>query len=67
MKTTLMSPVRLYRYVVIDSLRIARRAGVRGLLRERGWKFAAAVLAYYIVRDTLIYVIVPLCIARGVF
>ena len=40
---------------------------MRELLRSRGWKFVAAVLAYYLVRDTLLYVVVPLCVARGLF
>ena len=37
------------------------------LLRQRGWRFVAGVIAYYLVRDTLLYVVVPLCIARGLF
>ena len=65
MKTLLTSPVRFYRYAVIDSVLIARRHGVRELLRARGWKFVAAVFTYYLVRDTLLYVVVPLCVARG--
>jgi hypothetical protein len=63
----LSSPFRLYRYVVIDSVLIVKRHGLRELLRQRGWKFLAAVIAYYLVRDTLLYVIVPLCVARGLF
>ena len=66
--TNLLSfPFRLYRSVVIDSVLIVKRHGLRGLLRQRGWKFLAAVIAYYLVRDTVLYVIVPLCIARGLF
>ena len=57
--------MRLYRYAVIDSLLIARRRGLRELLRQRGWRFVAAVIAYYLVRDTLLYVVVPLLVARG--
>ena len=65
MSTLLASPLRFYRYVVLDSLLILRRHGARELLRRRGWRFAGAVLGYYIVRDTLIYVLLPLWIARG--
>ena len=67
MTTILKSPIRLYRYAVIDSLLIAKRHGLRELLRRRGWKFVAAVIAYYLVRDTVLYIVVPLCIARGLF
>ena len=67
MTTILSTPTRLYRYAVIDSLLIVRRHGLRELLRQRGWRFVAGIVAYYLVRDTLLYVVVPLCIARGVF
>jgi hypothetical protein len=60
-------PARLYRYAVNDSLLIVKRCGLRELLRQRGWKFIAAVIAYYLVRDSLLYIVVPLCIARGLF
>lgn len=65
MTTILSSPVRLYRYAVIDSLRIVKRRGFRELLRQRGWKFIAAVIAYYLVRDSVLYIVVPLLLARG--
>lgn len=64
MSALLASPIRLYRYAVLDSLRIAKAHGLRALLRERGWRFVAAVVAYYLVRDTLLYIVVPLCLAR---
>ena len=64
--TTLFSYLpRFYRYAVIDSLLIAKRHGLRELLRQRGWKFIAAVIAYYLVRDSLLYIVVPLLLARG--
>jgi hypothetical protein len=65
MTAILSVPVRLYRYVVIDSLLIAKHRDLRELLRRRGWRFVAAVIAYYLVRDTLLYVVVPLLVARG--
>lgn len=65
MTAILSAPLRLYRYAVIDSLLIAKRRGLRELLRQRGWRFVAAVIAYYLVRDTLLYVVVPLLVTRG--
>ena len=59
--TTILSLPRLYRYAVIDSLLIVKRRGLRELLRQRGWKFIAAVIAYYLVRDTLLYIVLPFC------
>jgi hypothetical protein len=67
MTSVLTSPVRIYRYAVIDSLRIVKRQGFRELLRQRGWKFVGGIAAYYLVRDSLLYIVVPLCLARGLF
>ena|GEM_PF-1209958 len=65
MTALLTAPVRLYRYVVLDSLRIVKAHGLRELLRQRGWKFVVGIVAYYLVRDTLLYLVLPLCLARG--
>ena len=66
MTNLLTSPIRLYRYAVLDSLSIVRRDGLRELFRQRGWRFVAGIFGYYLVRDTLIYVVIPIFIARGV-
>ncbi len=57
---------RLYKHYVIDSILIARRSGLRELVRQRGKKFFLLVFGYYLVRDTVVYII-TLCIARGLF
>ena len=72
--TTISLPLRLgqrvrglYRYAVLDSICIVRGHGWRELVRQRGWKFFAGIVAYYVVRDTVIYILLPLLIARGIF
>jgi hypothetical protein len=51
----------------IRTLRDERRQlGWKGLLRRRGWKLVALVIAYYLVRDTVLYVLIPLALAAGV-
>ena len=59
--------IRLYKYYIIDSILIAKREGFKAVLRKRGWKVLAIVIGYYAVRDTILYVIVPLLITRGIF
>lgn len=44
----------------------ARALGWRGLRRKRGWKLVVVVLAYYFLRDVLLYIVIPLGIAAGV-
>ena len=54
--------------VFIRTLRDERRAlGWRGLVRKRGWKLVLAFVAFYLVRDVLLYVVIPLGVAAGVF
>lgn len=43
-----------------------RQLGWRGLLRKRGWKLVVVVVLYYLIRDTILYVLIPLAIAAGV-
>lgn len=51
----------------LRSLRQERRElGWRGLVRKRGWTFVAVVIAYYLVRDTVLYILIPLGVAAGV-
>jgi hypothetical protein len=56
---------RLYKHHVIDSVVILKRHGLRELVRQRGWKFLLVIAGYYFVRDTILYVAIPLLLARG--
>lgn len=58
---------RLYKHYIIESILIVKQAGFKELLRQRGWKFVLLIVAYYLVRDTLVYVVLPYLVARGVF
>ena len=57
--------IRFYKHYIIDSALILKRYGFRELVRQRGWRFLLAIFAYYLVRDTILYVAIPLCVARG--
>ena len=58
---------RLYKHYIIDSVLIVKDFGFKELMRRRGKKFLLVIIAYYSVRDMLIYVIIPYCIASGLF
>ncbi len=44
---------------------IWKERGLRGLLKEKGWKIVAGLFVFYLIRDTVLYVIVPFWVARG--
>jgi hypothetical protein len=57
---------RLYRYYIIDSILIVKNEGFRELFKKRGWKFLMIIISYYAVRDTVVYLIIPYLIAKGI-
>ena len=58
--------LRLYKYYILDSIMIVKREGFKSLIKKRGWKIFLIIAGYYAVRDTIIYIIIPLLIAQGV-
>jgi hypothetical protein len=56
---------RYYKHYILDSAVILKRHGFRELLRRRGLKFFLLIAGYYLIRDTLLYVAIPVCVARG--
>lgn len=43
---------------------VLRNEGVRALFRLYGWRLVALVFAYYLVRDIMIYVVLPLVLFK---
>jgi hypothetical protein len=65
-KTSQNVIVRLYKYYIIDSIIIVRKEGFKTLLKKRGWKILAIVIGYYIVRDSIVYILIPYLIAKNI-
>ncbi len=57
---------RLYKKYIIDSILIIKREGFKALIRKRGWKLFAVIFTYYLIRDLILYVAIPLLIAMQV-
>lgn len=51
---------------LVRQLRQERRdLGWRGLVRKRGWTLVVMVVLFYLVRDLVLYVAIPLAVAFG--
>lgn len=51
---------------LIRTLKTERRAyGWKGLLRRRGWRLVLVFVLVYLVRDLVLYVLIPVGIAAG--
>jgi len=42
-----------------------KEKGVKQIIREMGWKVIVGVFIFYLVRDVLLYIVIPFLIARG--
>ncbi len=38
-----------------------------GEVKKLGWKFVTAFILFYLVRDTILYILIPYLIAKGLF
>lgn len=36
-----------------------KKGGIKGLLKEKGWSVLAVFFLFYLVRDTILYIIIP--------
>ncbi len=36
-------------------------------VKKLGWKFVTAFILFYLIRDTILYILIPYLIARGIF
>lgn len=44
-----------------------KEKGFKKFISELGWKVLLGIFLYYLVRDTLLYIVLPYLIARGLF
>ncbi len=44
---------------LIEWLEIRRQGGFKLLLKKKGWKVILAIVVYYLIRDTILYIIIP--------
>jgi len=46
---------------------IYKKEGFKAALKAAGWKIVILIIVYYLVRDSLLYIVIPYLIAKGVF
>ena len=51
----------------LSGLREERRSiGWKGLLTRRGWRLVLVVVVFYVVRDMILYMLIPLAVVAGI-
>jgi hypothetical protein len=57
---------KIYKPPIIKEWTILlREKGVKEFLRLKGWRIVAAIFIFYLIRDTLLYLVIPFMIAQG--
>ncbi len=59
--------LRQVREIARESRKTLKEAGFKGLLKRYGWKALAVFVIYYLIRDTLLYLVLPYLVARNFF
>lgn len=49
-----------------DARQLMRESGMRAVVKKYGWKFFAAFFAYYLIRDSILYILLPYLITQGI-
>ena len=47
-------------------IKIFKESGFKGLIKEGGWKLLIGFFLYYLIRDTILYIIIPYLIVKGI-
>ena len=45
---------------------IWKAEGFKALLKQKGWKVGFAIFMYYLIRDSILYILIPYLIYNGV-
>lgn len=48
-----------------DWMALWKARGFKEFVRQKGWKVVAAVFLFYLVRDSILYILIPVLAARG--
>ena len=41
-----------------------KRLGLKGFLKRNGWKVLLSIFIYYLIRDAILYILLPILVAR---
>jgi len=60
---------RVFRWIpqfLVEARSVYLSNGARGVIQRYGWKILALLLVYYLVRDSIIYLLLPYLVIHGV-
>tara|TARA_B100000614_G_C14222985_1_gene358997 strand:- start:346 stop:528 length:183 start_codon:yes stop_codon:yes gene_type:complete len=58
---------RLNPKFINEWLEIKREGGLKLLFKKKGWYVILAIVVYYLIRDSILYILIPYLILKGIF
>ena len=46
---------------------VYRKDGFRGVVKKGGWKLLFYFFIFYLIRDTILYILIPYVVGKGIF
>ncbi|GIV33194.1 MAG: hypothetical protein KatS3mg031_0729 [Chitinophagales bacterium] len=46
---------------------IYRQEGIKGLIKKGGWRLLVILFLYYLIRDSILYILIPYLVAKGLW
>ena len=46
---------------------VYRKDGFRGVVKRGGWKLLFYFFIFYLIRDTILYILIPYVVGKGIF
>lgn len=43
-----------------------KELGIKGFVKKHGWKLVVAVFMYYLIRDSILYILIPYLIINNI-
>ena len=53
--------------IIREYRKTLREKGVKGFIKTYGWKVVFGVFMFYLIRDSILYILIPYMIAKGIF
>jgi hypothetical protein len=63
-KTAKSGLFKRFKNVVADCRATFKESGFKGVVKRYGWKIFAVFFVYYLVRDIILYILIPWMIAK---
>ena len=50
---------------IINYTKLYKKEGFKGLIKKGGWKLLLYFFLFYLIRDTILYILIPYLISKG--